>query len=283
MGEINPPFIIYNMEEAPIKISVVTVCFNAVDAIEETILSVLNQTYRSIEYIIIDGGSTDGTVDIIKKYANKLAYWISEPDKGIYDAMNKGIKVATGEYINFMNAGDSFYGNNVIKNVINLFGNNDFICGIAAIRKKQKQMYLYWKPIKANFKFKDICYGGIINHQSCFIKREILSKGYDLNARIIADELMFIEQVVFNNKTYLPINHIIANYDFYGISNNINVIHQIQSERINFFEKKLPTILLPLKRNISSRIINRIRRNTRFIRRMYNFIVKNCPQLLLNK
>lgn len=98
------------------KISVVTVCYNAAGTIEETILSVLNQTYDNIEYIIIDGGSTDGTVDIIKKYADHLAYWISEPDKGIYDAMNKGIAVATGDYINFMNAGDTFALDSTIAN-----------------------------------------------------------------------------------------------------------------------------------------------------------------------
>lgn len=91
------------------SITVITVCFNSVKEIEETIKSVINQTYSDIEYIIIDGGSTDGTLDVIEKYADKISYFVSEPDYGIYDAMNKGIKRATGDYINFMNAGDMFY------------------------------------------------------------------------------------------------------------------------------------------------------------------------------
>lgn len=91
------------------KISVITVCYNCVSVIEQTIKSVLEQTYPNIEYIIIDGGSMDGTVDIIKKYSDTVTYWISEPDNGIYDAMNKGIDMATGDYLNFMNAGDTFF------------------------------------------------------------------------------------------------------------------------------------------------------------------------------
>lgn len=90
------------------KVSVVTVCFNVEDILEDTIKSVVSQTYGDFEYVIIDGASRDGTVDIIKKYSDKIAYWVSEPDKGIYDAMNKGIEVATGDYIIFMNAGDKF-------------------------------------------------------------------------------------------------------------------------------------------------------------------------------
>lgn len=96
------------------RISVVTVCYNAVDCIEQTMLSVLDQTYHDIEYIIIDGGSTDGTVDIIKKYADRLAYWISEPDKGIYDAMNKGIAMASGDIIGILNSDDFFTADTIV-------------------------------------------------------------------------------------------------------------------------------------------------------------------------
>lgn len=111
------------------KVSVITVCYNSATTLEETILSVLNQTYPEVEYIIIDGGSTDGTVDIIKKYADRLAYWVSEPDKGIYDAMNKGIAAATGDYINFMNSGDKFYDSNTIESIFDVFHEEDVIYG----------------------------------------------------------------------------------------------------------------------------------------------------------
>lgn len=100
------------------KISVVTICYNSVQFIERTIQSVLSQTYPNIEYIVIDGGSTDGTKEIIEKYSSKISYWCSEKDGGIYDAMNKGIKKATGEWINFMNSGDSFVSANVLTDVM---------------------------------------------------------------------------------------------------------------------------------------------------------------------
>lgn len=112
-----------------IKISVVTVSYNAVETIEKTILSVLNQTYSNIEYIIIDGGSTDGTIDIIKKYSDKISYCVSEPDNGIYDAMNKGIAAASGDYVNFMNAGDTFYDSNCIASVFSHKPKDDVIYG----------------------------------------------------------------------------------------------------------------------------------------------------------
>lgn len=91
-----------------VKISVITVVYNDVDNIERTITNVLKQTYPNLEYIVVDGNSTDGSVNIIKKYSNQLAYWCSEKDKGIYDAMNKGVQHCTGEWIIFRNCGDYF-------------------------------------------------------------------------------------------------------------------------------------------------------------------------------
>ncbi len=111
------------------KISVVTVCFNAAHLIEDTIKSVVGQTYTDIEYIVIDGGSSDTTTDIIRKYAEKISYWISEPDNGIYDAMNKGIKAASGDYINFMNAGDKFSDDSVLSKVATKLGSQTIVSG----------------------------------------------------------------------------------------------------------------------------------------------------------
>lgn len=111
-------------------ISVITVSYNAVSTIEQTILSVINQTYSNIEYIIIDGGSTDGTIDIIRRYEDKIAYWVSEPDRGIYDAMNKGASKANGEYIAFLNS-DDWYELDAVSIIAQFAdGKTDLISGI---------------------------------------------------------------------------------------------------------------------------------------------------------
>ena len=101
------------------KISVITICYNAEKTIERTIKSVLNQSYKNLEYIIIDGGSKDNTMKIVKRYKDKISSVISEPDNGIYDAMNKGVRIATGEWLNMMNAGDC-YTNDEVLNLDNL-------------------------------------------------------------------------------------------------------------------------------------------------------------------
>lgn len=109
------------------KISVVTVVYNCVNTIKETIESVLSQTYRDIEYLVIDGGSEDGTLDIVKSYSDKIDFIISEKDNGIYDAMNKGIRFSSGQYLFFLNSGDLFYDENTLSKVFKDLGNENLL------------------------------------------------------------------------------------------------------------------------------------------------------------
>ena len=205
----------------PPLISVVTICYNAKNDLEKTILSVLSQTYQDIEYIIIDGGSTDGTVDIIHKYSERLFYWISEPDKGIYDAMNKGMDRATGSWINFMNAGDTFCDNEVIKNI---FGYNDLsdysvIYGDCYVSKLNQLQYLKASSMKKVHVQMPFC------HQSSFIRKTRLRFSIDL--KIAADYQMIYEYYRMNGiSSFLYISKTISVFDATGISTTNNNLLQ---------------------------------------------------------
>lgn len=173
------------------KISVITAVWNDAEHIEKTIQSVLSQTFPNVEYIIIDGGSKDGTVEVIRKYADKLSYWISEPDKGVYDAMNKGIIISTGDYVIFMNSGDTFHSDDAIEMMcLDKVEKNTIVYGNVSVK--------YWdgvyveKPhefFMTSMKFKGV---GIC-HQTVFFPGEDLRKmKYDLSYRIASDyDLMF--------------------------------------------------------------------------------------------
>ncbi len=189
------------------KISVVTVCFNAADLIEETIKSVACQTYGDVEYIVIDGLSTDGTTDIIKKYDTELSYWISEKDKGIYDAMNKGIEAATGDYIIFMNAGDKFADRNVLANVATHLGNHTVVSG-------------HWNRCYANGKVKSASPKALesfkvempICHQATFVRLPYHKKNpFDTSFRLSAD-YDFFYKAWRHNESFNYIDEVIVNF-----------------------------------------------------------------------
>lgn len=165
------------------KITIVTVCFNAATIIEETIKSVISQTYSNYEYIIIDGKSTDNTLDIIKQYAKQISLIISETDNGIYDAMNKGLKYASGEWIGFINAGDKYYGKDVLKDIFStplesiniVYGNTEFI------RPSGRQIERSFNPswLKKNM---PTC------HQSFFVRTDKAKEiGFDLKYKYASD------------------------------------------------------------------------------------------------
>jgi glycosyltransferase involved in cell wall biosynthesis len=170
--------------------SVITVTYNAANVLEDTIKSVINQSYKKIEYIIIDGDSSDGTKGIIEKYKDKVAYWISEPDKGLYDAMNKGLKKTTGDYVWFLNAGDSLKHENTLSELTTLaiqnnvpdilYGETDLIdsCRLVIGRRRlQPLRHLSWKSFRM---------GMLVSHQAFIVKRK-LAPEYDLQYRFSAD------------------------------------------------------------------------------------------------
>lgn len=255
-----------------LKITVVTVCYNAVETIERTMLSVLGQTYPNIEYIIIDGGSTDGTVDIIKKYAERLAYWVSEPDKGIFDAMNKGIANATGDYLNFMNAGDRYFSDDALQSLLTKRKtNSDFIAGIA-IPTITSKIPVIWEPVRSKFTISEVINGGACNHQSCIVRRDVFKDGnYPLDYGIIADDLFFLERVAFGNCSYEAVYSPVAIYDTTGISNRSDLKVLREELRSNFLKSHLTPNLELQAKTMPKRFgipVNRIRKLQRWCLRI---------------
>jgi len=183
------------------KVSIITPSFNSKDSIEDTIISVLSQDYSDIEYIIIDGKSTDGTLDIVKKYENKINKLISEPDNGIYDAMNKGISLATGEIIGILNSDDLYYSENVISKVVDVFNKHKVDCCWGNLlyfdNKKEDKIVRRWRS--SNYEKGLFEKGWQIPHPTFFVKKEIYEKygTYNPSFKITGDYeliLRFLEK-----------------------------------------------------------------------------------------
>lgn len=198
-----------------IKITIITICYNCVNEIEKTILSVISQTYTNIEYIIIDGLSTDGTIEIVNKYKPRIAYYISEKDRGIYDAMNKGILAASGDYLIFMNAGDSFVNNKILENVANSVDfNEDIIYG--SINKCLYDCYYEYKPFPLN----EMKWHMILPHQGAFIKTSFhKSHPFDISYKSSGDYHFFYNAYYKYHATFKQIDFVIADFeDEHGMS-----------------------------------------------------------------
>lgn len=171
--------------------SIITVTYHAESVLEETILSVVSQTYHNIEYIIVDGASKDRTLSIVNKYRDKIQAVVSEPDKGLYDAMNKGLKMAKGEYVCFLNAGDTFHEDDTLQLIVHQLNKSnvlpDVIYGETALVDAQRhfvRMRRLQTPDTLNWK--SFRQGMLVCHQA-FIAKRALAETYDLNYRFSAD------------------------------------------------------------------------------------------------
>jgi glycosyltransferase involved in cell wall biosynthesis len=197
------------------KISIVTVVYNDENRIEETILSVVNQTYKNIEYIVVDGNSNDGTAEIIKKYNSKISKIISETDDGIYDAMNKGLNASTGDRILFLNAGDELYDNQTILSVIQVLKEKEkYALVYGNVLLKGRNIVLKSKPIV------NIKKAMVTNHQACFFHTKIHKKYfYNLSYKIAADyEVIF--KMRYNNEEFEVIDSVISKVEPNGVADS---------------------------------------------------------------
>ena len=204
-------------------ISIITICYNAEDCIEKTILSVINQAYQNIEYIIIDGKSTDGTMDIVNKYKDRISTIVSEKDAGVYDAMNKGITYATGKWVNFMNAGDTFANTDVLKQV---FENKEYKENVAIIQgdnigiyKAARNTCLTSYQSFRTTNLRDNPQNGAFCHQAIFVRQDVI-RNYPFNTKykVMADHDQ-LRRIVSSNvyvAEYLPFPF--CYYDFSGLS-----------------------------------------------------------------
>lgn len=198
------------------RISIVTVVYNAVDSIEETIRSVIGQSYENVEYIIIDGNSSDGTKKIIDKYINHISFYLSEPDSGIYDAMNKGINLATGDWILFLNSGDVFYQYDVLEQVFRqLVSDVDVIYGSTVV------INLWGKYIVEPDKLQVLLHKMAFCHQSAIVRLFIMrTYMFDINYKISADYNLF-NKLYIDGKIFFKYAGIISIYDsIMGVSTN---------------------------------------------------------------
>ena len=197
------------------KISIVTVAYNAVGSIEETIQSILSQDYKGYEYIVIDGGSTDGTTTVIDKYSSHIDYYVSEPDKGIYDAMNKAIDVASGEWIIFLNSGDKFASPGVLSSIAThmvSYPDCSVIYGDTIIKYPWGSFKSEGKAISPQDMYLPFC------HQSAFVRTELMRQyKFDLSYKVVAD-YKFFYQLHCLGKQFLHVSELISEYDMNGYS-----------------------------------------------------------------
>jgi family 2 glycosyltransferase len=230
------------------KISEVTVVYNAVHTIEQTIVSVLDQTYPNVEYIIIDGGSTDGTVDIIRKYEDRLAYWCSEKDNGIYDAVNKGAEKATGDYVHFLNADDCLYRKDTLEQVAALLDESVDVFSGAVITIDEETLlesYVGNKHARVRASFA----GGMIPTQGILYRTGILRQ-YTIpkDYKVAADYDHFLS-LYYNSKIKFLFSDLIVAY--YGLG-GVSSVTRYDDELFRIYDKYgLEHLKLKLKKERS--------------------------------
>jgi len=205
-----------------VKITIITVCWNSAKTIEKTIQSVANQTYRNIEYIVIDGASTDSTMSIVEKYKDVVDISMSEKDRGLYDAMNKGIRMASGDYIGIINADDTFSTNDVIESVANFLRSNNVDACLGDIVQHREDGKIVRRYNAANWTPKKLKIGFMPPHPGIFFRKGLFDElgYYSLDFRIAADYELIIRFFLKNNISWRYSKIVTHNMLIGGISSS---------------------------------------------------------------
>lgn len=265
------------------KFSVITVNFNNKDGLERTIQSTLNQTYNDYEYIVVDGGSTDGSREIIEKYKEQFDWWCSEPDGGIYPAMNKGVRHANGDYCIFMNSGDAFYDKNVLADASRETKDNDIISGRAISNDGKFINEINHKDI-----FEQIMLSSL-PHQATFIKKRLLEvHPYDESLKIASDWKFWLETILLERKSFFIWKRIVAKQETMGKSSNRE---QSIKERLTtsvlilskFDSKGQKKITWCNSQFLVGEMLEAVRHNDKFHFKKYHSLFKKYPQNILIK
>ena len=249
------------------KLSIITINLNNAEGLRKTIESVVFQTFTDYEYIIIDGASTDGSVDIIKQYADKITYWVSEPDKGIYNAMNKGILQAKGEYCLFLNSGDWLLDDSVLDNIFSVVFDDDIVYG-NVIKISDNGQEVYKGCAELGISLYSLTVKRMV-HQACLIKRELFTTFglYSESYKIASDWKFFVDTIILGNVSVRHIDIIISCYDMKGIS-SVNA------------EKTHEEFIEILRLAIPPRILSDIQELDRY---KHSSVVKLYDKLISNK
>ncbi|RYG09505.1 MAG: glycosyltransferase [Chitinophagaceae bacterium] len=216
------------------KLSVITIVYNNVRDIERTINSIINQTFTSIEYIVIDGKSTDGTLEVIEKYKTRISKIVSEPDKGIYDAMNKGLALAKGDYVLFMNSGDEIYDDHTVEDVFATAPGADIYYGETEMfNDNWENLGRRRHEAPENFDWKSFRFGMNVSHQAIYIKRSIVVP-YDLTYKYSSD-IDWIIKAAKKSSNIVNVHRYVAKYLVGGMSKKKH--RESLKERFQIFSK----------------------------------------------
>lgn len=259
-------------------VSIITINYNNLEGLKKTIKSVFEQTYTDIEYIIIDGNSSDGSAEYLESLKNKFNYYLSEPDKGIYDAMNKGIDKVNGNYVLFLNSGDTLYNASVVEEFIKQNPVEDIVYGDAMLLYNDKEPVRKYMPSNLGGA---TLFTKTVTHQAMFHKVNVFeNEMYDLRYSMIADWVFYNTVVHINKGSYRYVNFVVTNYDMSGLSSDKDNAAIIKKERDLFYNENA-AYFNPLLREHKELTLKRIKeaKKPSFIR----LLIKGLRQFNLYK